>query len=415
MSSWLTLLFAIAGGAAVGNLYWAQPLLTEIAGSLEVSTGATGLLLTMTQIGYALGVLLIVPLGDTIDRRRLIPGLMICSAMALGASAMAPSFAVLLGTLVAVGLSTVSGQLLTPLAGDLAAPEQRGRVVGTVTSGLLMGILLARTISGLLTDALGWRAIYAAAAILMIVLAGIIGRNIPAERARSGLPYSQLLASVFKAVRQHRSVQVTLILGAVTFAVFTMFWTGLTFLLSSPPFSYSVSQIGLVGLLGVAGALAAQRAGRLHDRGWSMQATGAALALALCSLVVAGFGSTSLSLILAAVLLLDVAVPTVNVLNQTRLFSVDPSARSRLNTAFVASNFIGAAVGSTLTGLIWSHGGWIALTVAEAMLIAFAMIVWLTQRRLLAGPPPNRSVGDGAMPAALRGTEYAGRRPDPSG
>jgi predicted MFS family arabinose efflux permease len=401
MSTGLTLLFAIAGGAAVGNLYWAQPLLTEIAGSLEVSRSVTGLLLTVTQLGYAIGVLLIVPLGDALNRRRLIPGIMLCSALALGASALAPSFAVLLGTLVAVGLTTVSGQLLTPLAGDLAGPEQRGKVVGTVASGLLMGILLARTISGLLADALGWRAIYAAAAILMIVLAGVIGRNIPADQVRTAVPYGQLLMSVLTAVRQHRSVQVTLILGALSFAVFTMFWTGLTFLLSSPPFSYSVSQIGLVGLVGFAGAFAAQRAGRLHDKGWSMQATGAALALALCSLGVAGFGSASIFLILTAVLLLDVAVPTVNVLNQTRLFSVDPGARSRLNTAFIVSNFIGAAAGSTLTGFLWGHGGWITLTIAEALLIVFALVVWLTQRRLLAAASPGRDDGNGPPPMAV--------------
>jgi len=380
MSLGLTLLFAIAGGAAVGNLYWAQPLLTDIATSLDVPTGVTGLLITMTQVGYALGVFFVVPLGDTLNRRRLIPAIMVCSALALAASALAPTFPVLLVTFAGVGMTTVGGQLLTPLAGDLAKPEQRGRVVGTVASGLMVGILLARAISGFLSDALGWRAIYVAAAILMIGMAGVLGRVIPVDQARPAVSYLKLLASVFAAVRQHRSVQVTLVLGATTFAVFTMFWTGLTFLLSSPPFSYSASQIGLVGLLGLAGALATQRAGWLHDRGWS---TGAGLAVTLLSLAVAGLGATSIFLVLTAVLLLNVAIPVVNVLNQTRLFSVNPNARSRLNTAFIVGNFIGGAIGSTLTGPLWEHGGWVLLTLGEVVLIGFALAVWLTQRRAL--------------------------------
>jgi predicted MFS family arabinose efflux permease len=383
MSRGLTLVFAIAGGAAVGNLYWAQPLLTEIATSLDVPTGVTGLLITMTQVGYALGVLFLVPLGDTLNRRRLIPAIMVCSALALAASALAPSFSILLATFAAVGLTTVGGQLLTPLAGDLAHADQRGRVVGTVASGLMMGILLARTISGFLSDALGWRAIYVAAAILMIGMAFVLGRSIPTDQARPAVPYGKLLASVFAAVRRHRSVQVTLVLGATTFAVFTMFWTGLTFLLSSQPFSYSASQIGLVGLLGFAGALATQRAGWLHDRGWSTAATGIGLAVTLLSLAVAGLGSTSTIMVLIAVLLLNVAIPVVNVLNQTRLFSVDPNARSRLNTAFIVGNFVGGAIGSTLTGVLWEHGGWTSLTLGEAALIGLALVVWLTQRRAL--------------------------------
>jgi predicted MFS family arabinose efflux permease len=384
MSRPLTLLFAISGGAAVGNLYWAQPLLSDIAGSLGISIGTAGTLITMTQIGYALGILLIVPLGDTLNRRRLIPAIMICSAIALAACAFAPTFGALLAALTALGLTTVAGQLLTPLAGDLAKPEQRGRVVGTIVSGLISGILLSRTISGFLADALGWRAIYVAAAIFIVLLAILVARALPVEQPRPAVSYGRLLSSVFSTVRKHRAVQITLIIGAAGFSVFTMFWTGLTFLLSSAPFSFSVSQIGLVGLVGLAGALAAQRAGWLHDRGWSVNATGAALVLALVSLIIAAFGATHILPILVAVLLLDVAIQGLNVLNQTRLFAIDPNARSRLNTAFVCSNFIGGAIGSTLAGVLWEHGGWLFVALGAAGLIAFAMIVWLTQRKALA-------------------------------
>ena len=381
MSRGLTLLFAIAGGAAVGNLYWAQPLLTDIAASLGVSSAAAGLLITVTQVGYALGVLLVVPLGDTLNRRRLIPAMMLCSAVALAASALAPTYVMLLACLAGVGLTTVAGQMLTPLAGDLATDDQRGSVVGTVASGLLIGILTSRTISGLLADAFGWRAIYMAATVVMVAVAILLWRQLPTVAPRAAVPYRFLLGSVFGTVGVHRSVQVTLVLGASAFSVFTMFWTGLTFLLSSSPFSYSVTQIGLVGLVGLAGALAVQRAGALHDRGWSVPATGAGLALALISLVLAGVGSASIGLLLLAVLLLDVAIQAVNVLNQTRLFAVDASARSRLNTAFVTSNFIGGAIGSALAGLLWQLGGWPFLMFGGSVLIGFALIVWLTQRR----------------------------------
>ncbi|PYE30545.1 putative MFS family arabinose efflux permease [Rhizobium sp. PP-F2F-G38] len=379
----LTLLFAVSGGAAVGNLYWAQPLLSDIAGSLGVSVGTAGMLITVTQIGYALGILLVVPLGDTMNRRRLIPAVMICSAAALVACALASSFATLLAALAAVGLTTIAGQLLTPLAGDLAKPEQRGRVVGTIVSGLITGILLSRTISGFLAHAFGWRAIYIAAALFILLLAALLSKALPTERPRPTVPYGKLLLSVFTVVHAHRPVQITLIIGACAFAVFTLFWTGLTFLLSSPPFSYSVSQIGLVGLVGLAGALAARRAGSLHDRGLSVQGTGAALALGLTSLLIAGFGSTHIIPVLVAVLLLDVAIQATNVLNQSRLLSIDPASRSRLNTAFVACNFIGGAIGSLMASVLWEQGGWVAVVAGGSGLIVVALTVWLTQRKSL--------------------------------
>lgn len=381
MSTPLTLLFAIAGGAAVGNLYWAQPLLEEIASSLDVSIGVAGTLVTLTQIGYAVGIFLVVPLGDTLDRRRLIPSIMTLSALALAGAALAPSFAVLLIALAVVGLTTVTGQLLTPLAGDLAREDQRGRVVGTVASGLLTGILVSRTISGLIAGAFGWRAIYVVAAVLTLILAGVLAARLPNLPARARVPYGRLLGSVFGVVRAHRRVQITLVIGATSFCVFTMFWTALTFLLSAAPFSYTVTQIGLVGLVGLAGALAAQRAGRLHDRGWSIPATGIALAATIVSLAIAGIGAGSIVVVLIAVLLLDIAIQGVNVLNQTRLLAVDPDARSRLNTAFVTSNFIGGAIGSALAGTLWSLGGWTAVTLGGAILIGFALTVWAVHRR----------------------------------
>ncbi|MDR6169628.1 putative MFS family arabinose efflux permease [Curtobacterium sp. SORGH_AS776] len=376
-----TLLFAVAGGAAVGNLYWAQPLLDDIASSLGTSAAVAGLLVTLTQVGYALGILLVVPLGDVLDRRRLIPGVLVASAVALLFAAVAPSFAVLLVALALVGLTTVAGQLLIPLAGDLADPSSRGRVVGTIASGVLTGILVSRTVSGLVADAFGWRTIYVVAAVAALLFAVLLRRAIPELDRRDRVRYPTLIASVFRAVAAHRAVRVTLVISSAMFAVFTMFWTALTFLLSAEPFGYSTSAIGLVGLAGLAGAVAAQRVGRLHDRGVSVPVTGAAIAVVLVSLVLAGLGARSIVVVLVAVVLLDVGVQATNVLNQTRLFAIDPAARSRLNTAFVTANFIGGAIGSALASVLWNAGVWTAVTVGGAVLVGFALTVWAVHRR----------------------------------
>ena len=376
-----TLLFAIAGGAAVGNLYWAQPLLGTVGADLDVSPASTGLLITVTQIGYALGVFFVVPLGDRVDRRRVVPLIMLLSAVALAASAAAPTFPLLLVALTLVGLTTVAGQMLTPLAGDLASDAERGRVLGTVASGLILGILVSRAVSGLIADALGWRAVYVVAAVLLVVLAALMSRAVPSLPPRAAAPYRQLLWSVLTTVARRRQVRVTLVIGASVMAVFTVFWTGLTFLLTAEPYGFEPALIGLVSLVGVVGALAAQHAGRLFDRGLSVPAIGAGLALTLVSLVVAGVGGRSLVVVLVAVALLSVGIQSTQVLLQTRMLSLDPEARSRLNTAFVVGNFVGGSIGSALAGAAWPVGGWPALMVVAAVLIGVAGTVWAVHRR----------------------------------
>lgn len=204
----LTFLFALAGGAAVGNLYWAQPLLDFIARDLHASTATAGWLVTATQLGYATGILLIVPLGDVRDRRRLIPLMMLCAAVALVLCAVAPSMSALLVAITLLGLTTVGGQLLTPLAGDLAEDGRRGQVVGTVASGILTGILVSRTISGLTADVAGWRAIYLAAAVIDILLAMLLYRAIPSLPSKTQMPYPALMASVGAVILHERPVRV---------------------------------------------------------------------------------------------------------------------------------------------------------------------------------------------------------------
>ncbi|MEV4637517.1 MFS transporter [Actinoplanes sp. NPDC049548] len=381
MTRGLTLLFAVAGGAAVGNLYWAQPLLELIASDLQASTATAGWLITATQIGYATGIVLLVPLGDVLNRKLLVPVMLLCSAAALLACAFAPSIGLLLAAITVLGLTTVSGQILTPLAGDLADDTNRGHVVGTVVSGILTGILVSRTISGLVADVAGWRAIYAVAAAAAVLFAALLYRAIPPLPPKTRMAYPALIASVAAVVARERTVRWTLVLGATGFAAFTMFWTALTFLLSGPPFHFPVSVIGLFGLAGLAGAIAAQRSGRLHDRGWSLPATGASWAVVLLCFVAAAFTGRSVVGVIVVVVLIDVALQAVGILNQLRVFAVSHEARSRLNTAFVTSNFIGGAIGSAAATVLWSAGGWTAVSVAGMALSVFALAVWAMGRR----------------------------------
>ncbi|MFH5877394.1 MFS transporter [Arthrobacter sp. NA-172] len=378
-----TFLFAVAAAFAVANLYLAQPLLEDIAHDLRVPNEQAGLFVTVTQVGYAVGIFAVVPLGDVLKRRRLIPTMLVLAGVALLGSALAPGHALLLVALALAGVTSVSAQLLTPLAGDLAAPAQRGHVMGTIASGAMIGILLSRTISGGVAQYFGWRAIYVVAGVAAWVFAVLLWRALPSQDDRVAVPYGRLLLSVFRSVRVHRAVPITLILSALNFGVFTMFWTALTLLLSAPPFSYSVGAIGLVGLAGLAGALLARRAGRLHDRGLSVPASGAAFALVLVGLILAGLGQASIIVLLIAIVVFDIGVQATNVLSQTRLLSISATARGRMNTALITTNFIAGAIASATTALIWHAGGWTGVIIIGSAAIVLALVVWALGRRAL--------------------------------
>jgi predicted MFS family arabinose efflux permease len=268
-----------------------------------------------------------------------------------------------------------------PLAGDLAAPGARIQVVGTVTAGMLTGILLSRTISGFIAGLLGWRAVYVVAAVAAVAFAVVLRRAIPELEPKTSMPYAALLASLGTLLVQHRMIRWTLLLGAAAFAVFTMFWTSLTFLLSAAPFSYPVPVIGLFGLAGLAGVITAQRAGLLYNRGWGFPATGAAWAMTLLTLVAAALGARSVVVIVLAVVVIDIAIQVINRINQARLFEVSHEARSRLNTLFVTGNFIGGAVGSGAVAVLWPIGGWTAVMIAGSILCLFGLLVWFLGRR----------------------------------
>lgn len=379
----LILLFAVAGGAAVGNLYYVQPLLAVIAASLHVSTATAGFLVTATQVGYASGIALIVPLGDVRDRRRLIPLMMLASALSLGLCAVAPNFAVIAVAMVLVGVTTVSGQILTPFAGDLTAESDRGRVLGIVVSGILTGILGARIIGGLIAGVAGWRSVFVFAAGIMVVLAALLWRLAPTLPPKTTVGYGSLLRSVAALVRHETQLRILMAFGMISMVTFTLFWTALTFLLSDRHYHYSTTIIGLFGLAGLVGTLAAQWAGRLHDKGWSNAATGVSWAVTVLAWLFSELGRVSLGWLLLGVVVLDVGTQAQRILNQTRAFALSDEARSRINTAYVAGNFVGAALGSLAASLLWSVGGWTAVTVTGAVLSLLALLFWAaTLRRM---------------------------------
>lgn len=383
LSRGLTWLFALAGGAAVGNLYWAQPLLVQMATDLGVEPTAAGLLVTWTQIGYALGILLVVPLGDALPRHRLIPAVMAASVVALVGAAFAPGFAVLALALGLLGFSSVGGQLIIPLAGDLATATQRGRAVGTIVSGVLTGVLVSRTVSGLIASVMGWRAVYAAAAVITAALLLLIARAIPHLPNRAATPYARLIASVFTTTARIPAARWLLLIAGCLFGVFNLFWTGATFLLSAEPYGYSTAQIGLVSLVGIAGAIAAQRVGILEDSGHGTAAMGAFGLVAAVGMAVTWFGTTSIGSVLVGALILNVGIQGAGVLTQTRLLSLSTDARSRLNTALVASNFLFGATGSALAAWLWFQGGWPAVVSCGSAALGLGLLTWMAARTRL--------------------------------
>lgn len=383
LSRGLTLLFAVAGGAAVGNLYWAQPLLVQMATDLGVEPAAAGLLVTWTQIGYALGILLLVPLGDTLPRHRLIPAVMAASVMALVGAAFAPGFAVLALALGLLGLSSVAGQVIIPLAGDLATATQRGRAVGTIVSGVLTGVLVSRTVSGLIASVMGWRAVYAAAAVITVTLLLLIARATPRLPNRVATPYPSLIASVFTTTAQIPAARWLLLIAGCHFGVFNLFWTATTFLLSAEPYGYSTAQIGLVSLVGIAGAVAAQRIGILEDTGHGTAAMGAFGLVAAVGMAITWFATTSIWSVLVGALILNVGIQGAGVLTQTRLLSLSTHARSRLNTALVTSNFLFGATCSALAAWLWRQGGWPAVAIGGMAVLGLGLLTWIAAKARL--------------------------------
>ena len=378
LSRYQTFLFAVTCALAVANVYFAQPLLESMAASLSVSPGTIGVVVTATQAGYAVGLLFIVPLGDLLNRKKLILTQLLLSALALCAVGLAQTWGMLLGAMVLVGLMAVVVQVVVAYAATLASPEQRGEAIGTVTSGVVLGILLARFVSGAVADLAGWRGVYFVSAILMVGIALVLFRTMPASTtppARGG--YWPLLHSVFQLYLTERTLRVRGTFALLIFAAFSVLWTSMVLPLSAPPLSLSHTQIGLFGLAGVAGALAAARAGRLADQGLGNRTTGVALALLTFSWLPTAFVESSLLAMIAGVVLLDFAVQAVHVTNQSLIFAARPDAQSRLVGAYMCFYSVGSGLGAIAATYTYAHFGWVAVCILGATISAVALLYWI--------------------------------------
>lgn len=376
LSPALILLMSVATGLAVASNYYAQPLLDTIARAFNLSASSAGFIVTAAQLGYAAGLLLLVPLGDMFERRMLIVSMTLLAAGGMLITASSQSLTMMIIGTALTGLFSVVAQILVPLAATLASPEKRGKVVGTIMSGLLLGILLARTVAGLLASLGGWRTVYWVASVLMVVMALALWRGLPKVKQENHLNYPQLLASVFSLFTQDKLLRTRALLGCFTFANFSILWTSMAFLLAAPPFNYSEGVIGLFGLAGAAGALGARPAGGLADKGKSHLTTSAGLVLLLLSWAAIWYGHVSVLALIVGILVLDLTVQGVHITNQTVIYRVKPEARNRLTAGYMTSYFIGGAAGSLISASAWQHAGWSGVCAIGAIVATINLLVW---------------------------------------
>jgi predicted MFS family arabinose efflux permease len=378
---WLVALLAVASGTTVANLYYAQPLLASLRDVFHVTSATAGVLITLTQVGYVLGMLFLVPLGDRLEKRGLITALLTVTTLALVAAGLSTGFPMLLIASLISGGTSVVAQILVPLAASLAPDHARGRIVGRVMSGLLTGILLSRTLSSLVSDLAGWRVVYLGSAALMAVLAVALRFALPAHAPTTTVPYHHVLRSTLTLVRTHPALLRRGLYQAAMFGAFSAFWTTISYVLTGPGFHYSAVGVGVFALVGAAGAAIAPLAGRWADRGLARPLTGVAFGVAAVSFAVAGLGQHSVVLLALAAILVDMAVQTTLILGQHTIYRLDSRALARLNSAFIATFFLGGALGSQLGSLAYRSGGWGAVAVLGTALPLLALLYWLTEHR----------------------------------
>ncbi|HYY18187.1 MAG TPA: MFS transporter [Streptosporangiaceae bacterium] len=387
LSPALIRLMAITCAVTVANLYYAQPLLHAIGGALHVGPVSASLLVTAAQLGYAIGLLLVVPVGDITRRRPLLTGLLAVDTLALAASAVAPNLQLLGALAVVIGVTSVVVQMLVPYAATLAPDAQRSRVIGTLMSGLLIGILLSRTFSGVIAAAAGWRVVYGAAAGAMALTTIALRLALPDHRPELAVSYREQMRGVLAVARSEPVLRWRSVIGACGFAAFGCFWTTVTFLLSGPQYGFSQLGIGLFALVGAAGAVTAAFGGRLLDsrRDLRWAVAGVPLALTAVSFLFIGLGGAhlgawSLVLLIIGVLLMDACVQASHVINQSVIYDLLPEARSRLTTIYMTTYFIGGAAGSAAGSQAYAHGGWAAASATAALFPVLVLLAWLASR-----------------------------------
>ncbi|WP_245304169.1 MFS transporter [Hoeflea olei] len=375
MTAALTRLLAIGAGAAVANSYYNQAFLGHLKGEFGLASGAAALVPVLTQAGNALGVLFLAPLGDRLERKSLILATIAALVVALVGAAVSPNFLWLATASLAVGLFATVAQQIVPLAVHLAPAGERGRVLGKVTGGILIGILLARTISGTISDLWGWAHVFWFAAALMTAVGVALAIWLPRVPPTTGLSYAGLLGSLWTLVRTHAVLRNAVAVQFLIFAAFIGFWSNLALLVAEPPFSFGGTEVGLLALVGVAGALAAPIAGGFADRKGPGIVVSSGAGLVVLAFLIFGLWQGSLVALVVGILILDLAVQSSQVANQARVYALDPTARSRLNTVFMATMLAGGAVGAGLGGAAFAAWGWTGTCAFGAASSTLALIL----------------------------------------
>lgn len=386
ISRGLLLLMTIAVAATAANLYYNQPLLADMAASLGVSQGTIGMIPSATQFGYAVATLLISPLGDTMDRRLLIRNLSITLAMASLGVFLSPSLWPLLVASFVVGLGANITQQLIPLAASLSTPQRRGKVIGTLMTGLTIGILLSRTLSGSIAEYWDWRSVFLVAAILAIVIGVSLYRQLPSRAPAVKMAYPRLIASMFTLLKRHALLRESALTGALWFAAFNAMWATLALHVTDTPFDYSVQQAGLFGIIGLAGIIGAKASGRLVNRVGAGPLISLALTMVVAAFAVLGLWGDSLTGLIIGIILLDLGVFAAQIPNQVRVFSIDPEAQSRMNAVYMLCYYTGAGLGSAVGVKMMSLFGWQGMAVFGLTLGALALVHHLLRQRRPAAP-----------------------------
>jgi len=367
-------LMATSVGVVVANIYYAQPLLADIAHSFGLTVTQAGVIAMLSQVGTAMGMFLFVPLGDKFERRALITVLMLGAVASLLLFAVAPNVVCLAAASFAVGAFAATVHVVVPFAAHLASDQQRGRVVGTMVGGILFGVLLARTFSGWIGALFGWRAVYGIASVGILILAAIMRAQLPASRPALVISWADLMRSTLHLVRRHALLRESALLGAMCFSAFSAFWTTLIFFLESPAYHYGSAVAGFFGLVGAVGAAGAPTFGHLAEKHGPRATIRVALWLGMLSFILMGFIGGYFAGLIISVILMDLGIQITHISNQTRIYSIDPSARSRLNMVYMFCYFVGGALGSYLGAVCWHHAGWWGVCSFGAGILCLAIL-----------------------------------------
>jgi predicted MFS family arabinose efflux permease len=371
----LLFLMALTTGIAVASNYYAQPLLSTISEFFSVSESKAGGIVTAAQLSYALGLLFLVPLGDIFERKKLIVFMMILSTSGLLVSAFSTGLGWLLFGTALAGLFSVVAQVLVPYAAVLAEPSQKGKAVGFVMSGLLLGILLARTFAGFISSVAGWQSVYIVAAVLMLIITFSLALRLPSYPPVASISYVELIKTVFSFFGRFSTLRLRALLGFLIFAVFSVLWTPLSYMLSEQ-YSFSDMVIGAFGLAGAAGALLAPITGKFSDKGMSSQMTTWGLVALFISWGFLYFAPSSIIALIIGILLLDAAVQAVHIINMNEVYKLATEARNRLNAGYMFTYFLGGTTGSLSSVFIFEHYRWNGVVIWGALLALAALIIW---------------------------------------